>query len=170
METFHSAMQRWLGLGAEAKDLTLIQLSLRAIIVFATMYALIRIAGRRFMAQRNAWDVVLAFLVASVLARAINGTAAFWPNITLGFLIALAYRLIAWLACEFHGFGRLLKGSAVNVVVDGHVQKAALKAHHISVHDLEEDLRLNSNIGDPKAVKLARLERSGDISVEKKSG
>ena len=67
-------LHNWMGLGADAKDLTLLQLVLRAIVVFITMYFMIRIAGRRFMAQKNVFDVVLAFLVASLLARAINGS------------------------------------------------------------------------------------------------
>jgi uncharacterized membrane protein YcaP (DUF421 family) len=168
MTALQNDLHDWLGLGVDPQELTLLQLVLRAVVVFTTMYFMIRIAGRRFMAQRNVFDVVLAFLVASMLARAINGSASFWANIGLGFIVAAGYRTIAWLACEFPRFGTSLKGRAVNVIVDGEVEKASLKRHHVSRHDLEEDLRLTGNIGDPAAVKLARLERSGDISVERK--
>lgn len=120
------------------------------------------------MAQKNVFDVVLAFLVASMLARAINGSASFWANIASGFIVAVAYRAIAWLACEFPSFGAVLKGRAIEIVVNGDVKTDSLKRHHVSLHDLEEDLRLAGNIGDPAAVKLARLERSGEISVERK--
>lgn len=34
--------------------------------------------------------------------------------------------------------------------------------------DLAENLRLNGNTNDPRAVKEARLERSGTVSVIKK--
>jgi uncharacterized membrane protein YcaP (DUF421 family) len=162
-------LQNCLGIGVDPKEFTLPQLLLRSLIVFTTMYLMIRIAGRRFMAQKNACDVVLAFLVASMLARAINGSAAFWANIALGFIIAAVYRLVAWAACEYPCLGRLLKGHAIEVVVDGKVRADALRRHHISLHDLEEDMRLTGNVGDPSDVKLARLERSGDISTERKS-
>jgi uncharacterized membrane protein YcaP (DUF421 family) len=168
METLQLDLHDWMGLGVDPKELTLLQLVLRAIVVFATMYFMIRTAGRRFMAQKNIFDVVLAFLVASMLARAINGSASFWANIGLGFIIVGAYRAIAWLACEFPRFGTFLKGRPVDVIVNGEVKNDPLKRHHVSGHDLEEDLRLAGNIGDPAAVKLARLERSGDISVERK--
>ena len=85
-----------------------------------------------------------------------------------GFIVSAVYRLIAWAACEYSFLGRLLKGRAVDVVVDGNVRADALRRHHVSMHDLEEDMRLTGNVGDPSAVKLARLERSGDISVERK--
>lgn len=160
-------LNNWLGAGVDPKDFTLSQLLLRALIVFTTMYLMIRIAGRRFMAQKNASDVVFAFLVASMLARAINGSASFWPNIALGLIVALTYRFVAWAACRFSLLGQLLKGNPVKVVVDGKVQPDALRRHHVSMHDLEEDMRLNGNVGDTSVVKLARLERSGDISVER---
>ena len=168
MKALQLNLNEWMGLGLDPKDLTLSQLVLRAIVVFGTMYFMVRIAGRRFVAQKNVFDVVLAFLVASLLARAINGSASFWANIGLGFIIAVGYRVIAWVACEVPIFGTLLKGRAVEIVVNGEVKRTALKKHHVSRHDLEEDLRLAGNVGDPAAVKLARLERSGDISVERK--
>jgi uncharacterized membrane protein YcaP (DUF421 family) len=169
MNAFYFHLQHWLGDGVDPKDLTLPQLLLRAVIAFATMYVMIRIAGRRFIAQKNTSDVVLAFLAASMLARDINGSASFWPNIALGLIVAMVYRCLAWAACRFTHFGRWLKGTAVAVVIDGNVQADALRRHHVSRHDLEEDMRLAGNIGDPSMVKLARLERNGDISVERKS-
>jgi uncharacterized membrane protein YcaP (DUF421 family) len=168
MNAFQFHLQSWLGTGVDPKEFTLPQLLLRALIVFTTMYLMIRIAGRRFMAQKNTCDVVLAFLVASMLARAINGSAAFWANIAMGFIIAIVYRLVAWAACEYSFLGKLLKGSPIDVIMNGDVKTNALHRHHVSLHDLEEDLRLNGNVGDASAVRLARLERSGDISVERK--
>lgn len=167
MNMLQFQLNDWLGAGADPKEFTLPQLLLRALIVFVTMYLMVRIAGRRFMAQKNACDIVLAFLVASMLARAINGSAAFWANLALGLIIAVAYRLIAWLACEFPTLGTLLKGRAIEVIINGEVKARALKRHHVSLHDLEEDMRLTGNVGNSETVKLARLERSGDISVER---
>jgi uncharacterized membrane protein YcaP (DUF421 family) len=168
MNALQLHFQNWLGAGVDPKELTLPQLVLRALIVFATLHLMIRIAGRRFMAQKNAYDVVLAFLAASMLARDINGSASFWPNIALGFIVAAGYRLVAWAACKYSTLGQWLKGTPVPVVIDGNVQADALRRHHVSLHDLEEDMRLAGNVGDPSVVKLARLERSGDISVERK--
>jgi uncharacterized membrane protein YcaP (DUF421 family) len=43
-----------------------------------------------------------------------------------------------------------------------------MRRNHVSTHDLEEDLRLNGHIDDVSQVRLARIERSGDISFIKK--
>ncbi len=42
-----------------------------------------------------------------------------------------------------------------------------MNRHHVSEHDLHEDLRLAGNIDDLKEVKIAYLERSGEISVQR---
>ncbi len=39
---------------------------------------------------------------------------------------------------------------------------------HVSMHDLEEDMRLGAHIDDLSKIRLARVERSGDISFIKK--
>jgi uncharacterized membrane protein YcaP (DUF421 family) len=43
-----------------------------------------------------------------------------------------------------------------------------MRRNHISMHDLEEDMRLGAHIDDLSRVRLARVERSGDISFIKK--
>jgi len=43
-----------------------------------------------------------------------------------------------------------------------------MRRNHISKHDLEEDLRLDAELEDASEVKVARVERSGDISFIKK--
>ena len=144
------------------------QLFCRAVIVCFVMYVMIRLAGRRFLAQKNPFDVLLAFLMASLISRAINGSANFWGTVILGLTMAVTYRLLAWLACKSHGFGKLIKGEPEILVTDGVMQQTAMNRHHVSSHDLHEDLRLAGNIDDLKGVKRAQLERSGEISVQRK--
>jgi uncharacterized membrane protein YcaP (DUF421 family) len=42
-----------------------------------------------------------------------------------------------------------------------------MRRNHVSIHDLEEDMHLNGHIDDLSKVRLARVERSGDISFIK---
>ena len=42
-----------------------------------------------------------------------------------------------------------------------------MRINHISEHDLEEDLRLDAATEDFSKIKVARVERSGDISFIK---
>jgi uncharacterized membrane protein YcaP (DUF421 family) len=42
-----------------------------------------------------------------------------------------------------------------------------MRLNHISEHDLEEDMRLDAETEDLSKIKVARVERSGDISFIK---
>jgi len=150
--------------GAEPRDLNTLQVSLRGIVVFAATIWIVRVGEKRFLAQRTAYDAVLSFILASVLSRAINGSAQMIPTLVCGFVLVLAHRFLSFCALRSHRFGCLVKGHDIKVIEQGHVDDEALAAHHISRHDLEEDLRLKG-IESPTQVKEARLERSGDISV-----
>ena len=67
---------RVLGLGAEAKDLTFLQCSIRGIIVFLCALLMVRIGSKRALAEKTAIDTLTIVIVASVLSRSINGPFA----------------------------------------------------------------------------------------------
>jgi uncharacterized membrane protein YcaP (DUF421 family) len=78
------------------------------------------------------------------------------------------HRVFAHLAYYSHGFGILVKGRPDTIVRDGECDSDMMRRNHVSIHDLEEDLRLHAHIDDLSKVRLARVERSGDISFIKK--
>jgi Protein of unknown function (DUF421) len=168
MNAFYNFIDPWLGLGAQPRDLTFLQISLRGIIVFLATLAMIRIGHKRSLARKTAFDAVLIVILASVLSRAINGSSAFFATIGGSVVIVLVHRLFAFIAYHSHWFGCLLKGRPEVIVENGNLVWDAMRRNHISVHDLEEDLRLDAQMEDASKVKVARVERSGDISFIKK--
>src|SRR5438046_672812 len=109
----------FLGLGREAAGLTFVQISLRGLIVFVAALVIVRCGDRRFLSQKTAFDVVLGFILASMLARAVNGTAAFFPTLGGGFILVLLHRCLAYWARRSHTFGLLIKGRSDVIVRDG---------------------------------------------------
>jgi uncharacterized membrane protein YcaP (DUF421 family) len=148
-----------------AADLTFVQISLRAFVVFLVTIAIIRIGDRRFLSQKTAFDAVLGFILASMLARAVNGTASFFPTLGGGVVLVMLHRALAFLSYRSHAIGMLIKGRRDVVVCDGKVDEARMSACHLSEHDLFEDLRLNGNVSRLEDVVLAVFERNGQISV-----
>jgi len=128
---------------------------------------MVRLSSKRSLAEKTAFDAVLLVIVASVLARAINGSAAFWPTLGTGFVLVVLHRLLGAAAYYSHGFGILIKGKAVVLVENGKLQRKNMQLNHISEHDLEEDMRLDAATEDLSKIKVARIERSGDISFIK---
>ena len=54
------------------------------------------------------------------------------------------------------------------IIEDGDFVLSRMQRNHISVHDVEEDMRLSLRDDDISKVKKGRVERSGDISFIRK--
>jgi uncharacterized membrane protein YcaP (DUF421 family) len=152
MSTAVAHLDTLLGLGREAGALTFFQISLRGVVVFVAALVIVRCGDRRFLSQKTAFDAVLGFILASMLARAVNGTAALFPTLGAGLVLVLAY----W-SRRSHTFGVLIKGRSDIIVREGALDEGAARRNRLSEHDVLEDLRLNGL--------LAVLERNGHISV-----
>ncbi len=168
MNAFWNFVRPLLGLGAEPRDLTFIQISLRGVIVFIATLIMVRVGHKRSLSRKTAFDAVLLVILASVLSRAINGSAAFFATLGGGLVLVLLHRLLAFIAFHSHWFGSLIKGLPEVIVEDGDFILGTMRRNHISTHDVEEDMRLSLRDDDISKVKKARVERSGDISFIKK--
>jgi uncharacterized membrane protein YcaP (DUF421 family) len=158
----------WLfGLGVEAQHLALHQILIRAVVIFFATLLIVRIADKRFFAKKTAFDLILGLILASMMARAINGSERLFPTIAAGFLLAFLHRGLGQLACRSKRFGVLVKGSTQTLVEEGAMKTATMQRHRITEDDLFEELRLKG-VERPEQAKLAMLERSGEISVVKK--
>jgi uncharacterized membrane protein YcaP (DUF421 family) len=171
IEGAYTGFKDLIGAELEPKDFTLFQVCLRGVIVFIAALVMVRLADKRFFAKKSAFDVILGFILASMLARVINGSGAFLPSLGGGFLMIGLHRLLGTIAFHSHRFGELIKGGEESLIENGEMKHAAMRKTNITERDLQEDLRLNGQVTDPAEVKIARLERSGHISViPKKSG
>ncbi len=163
-------MKELLGLDLEPRHLTVLQVCLRGGIVFFVTLVLVRLAHKRFMSRMSAFDVVLGLIMASMLARAINGSAPFVPTLVGGLLLVLLHRGIAALSYYSRTIGSLVKGEAQVLVEAGTTLPRAMRRHKISHEDLLEEARLNGKVEKIEDIKVATLERSGQVSVVKKQG
>jgi uncharacterized membrane protein YcaP (DUF421 family) len=170
MNTFSEFLHTLLGIGTEPRDLTFLQVSVRGVIVFIATLIMVRLGSKRSLAEKTAFDAVLIVIIGSMLARAINGSEAFFPTLGTGFVLVFLHRLFGFAAYYSHTFGILVKGEPVVLVQDGNVQRKNMLREHISKHDLEEDMRLDAQTEDLSKIQVARLERSGDISFIKANG
>ena len=167
MNTFSQLLHTLLGLGTEPKDLTFIQVAVRGVIVFIATLIMVRLGSKRSLAEKTAFDAVFIVIIGSMLARAINGSEAFFPTLGTGFVLVFLHRILGFAAYYSHTFGILVKGKPVLLVQDGKMARKNMLWEHISKHDLEEDMRLEAKTEDLSKIHVARLERSGDISFIK---
>jgi len=154
-----------IGVGQDAAHLTFLQIALRGVVVFVATVAMIRCGDRRFLSQKTAFDAVLGFILASMLARAVNGNSAFFPTLGGGFVLVLLHRLLASWSRRSHLVGYLVKGRHDVLIRDGQLDEAVAAGNQLSRRDVLEDLRLHGNVRDVDEVALAVYERNGQIRV-----
>jgi uncharacterized membrane protein YcaP (DUF421 family) len=156
--------QSILGLGVEPKSLNFLQISLRGVIVFIAALIMVRFSDRRSLTKKSPFDILLVVILASVLARPINGSAAFFPTIGGAIMLVLLHRLLAFCSCRFPRLTKAIKGQPWVLVRNGQLHEDVIRRKDISRADVEEDMRLNAKIEGLEKVKIARLEVNGEIS------
>src|SRR6266850_2742884 len=121
MNAFWNFVGPWLGLGVRPDELTFVQISLRGVVVFIATLIMVRLGHKRSLSRKTAFDAVLLVILASVLSRAINGSAAFFATLGGGLILVLLHRLLALIAYHSHSFGCLINGLPEVIIEDGNL-------------------------------------------------
>lgn len=154
-----------LGLERDIAEVNAGQMALRAIAIYMLTLAIVRLGSKRFLGKGSAFDIIAGIMIGSVMSRAINGSAPFFPTLAAGAAMIALHWIFAGLAFHTSWFGTLVKGRSVLLVEDGVVQPEGVQRASLSENDLAEALRLQASVTDPSQVHLAYLERDGNISV-----
>ena len=153
-------------LGLNASHLTLLQMMIRAILIFFVAILLIRISGLRTLGKLSAFDNLTTLIMGAILGRAIvvADQPFFESLITVG-LIMILHRALAWLTFRSKIAGTLIKGEPIVLMKNSHWQNNNLRRTDISIDDIEEALRQDLHASSMDTVKDIYLERSGKISM-----
>jgi uncharacterized membrane protein YcaP (DUF421 family) len=146
--------------------LKLHQIAARAAAVYIIGLTIVRLGKSRLIGRVTSLDVLLGFILGSLLSRGITGHASISGTALSSAVIVFVHWLLTMGACRSHSFGRLLKGNAVLLVKDGEQDGSAMQNCHISRHDLEEEARLKS-VEHMRDIHLAYKERNGEVSIIK---
>ncbi len=139
---------------------------LKAVIVYAFLWAILRIAGRRTLSQMTAFDFVLFLLIGSAMQRALTGQDYSLTNafVIVATLIILDV-LLSFARRDLTAFGKVLKGVSTIVVEDGRPLAWRMRRARLREDDVLEAARRRHGIESLAQVKFAILESSGEISI-----
>src|ERR687891_436755 len=87
MDAIEEALRLTLGLGLQGEQIKVMQMGLRAVIVYVVTVAIVRLGKKRFMGRTTAFDVILGIMLGSIVSRGVTGNAPLVP--TLGAAAAL---------------------------------------------------------------------------------
>lgn len=153
-----------LGIGVPRVDLTPINMGLRALLIYLIGIILVRISTKRIAGKPTTFDIMIVLILGSILSRAVNGDAPMIATIVSTFALVLAHYILSFLTFYFSLAGAFLKGKPTVLIEDGKIHRQNLRNSLISENDLLSALRLKGK-AYPDEVKLAVLERNGEISV-----
>ena len=159
-------MEIWLGTGEE---LSMIQMGLRALLMFMVALFLVRLGGMRILGRKSGVDFVIIIMLGGVLVRGIVGASPFMSTIGAGFVMILVNKLLTELSARWPLVGNWVKGKPVVLYKDGQIQWMQMHQLGVSQSDLLTSLRLETHSKDLDDVEIALLEPNGRISFMLKS-
>jgi len=146
------------------QHLAIHQAMIRGVFIYLVVLAIIRVGKSRSIGRISPLDVLLGFILGSLVSRGITGHASLSGTAGASAALVAVHWVLTLLACRSHWFGNLVKGHADVIVENGHPRTEHLLKHHISKHDLDEFIR-NKGIDDISKVRAAYKERNGEVSV-----
>jgi uncharacterized membrane protein YcaP (DUF421 family) len=145
-------------------------LVLRAIVLYAFMYGLTRIIGRRELSSLEPFDLILLIVLGDAIQQGLTQDDY---SVTGAFLVIGTFALLqvftSVMSFHFKRLRPILEGEPIIVVEDGEPIEKNLRRERLTVEEIAAQARLQQ-IEKLSEVKWAVLETSGQISFIKKSG
>ena len=148
-----------------APEKPVLELILRAVLVYVFLVAALRLSGRRELAQMTTFDLVLVLILSNAVQNSINAG----DNSLGGGLISAATLLslnwmVGYSAYRWRGFRRLVQGRPLAIVTHGRVHTQALHKEQITLEELRSALR-KQGIGTISECKTVILEPDGTLTA-----
>lgn len=138
----------------------------RTVLVYLVVVILLRLLGRRTVAQLNAFDLVVLLLISNVVQNAIIGPDDSFIGGVIGVVTLLVLNtVVVWGVRRHERLDGWVEGKTVRLVHDGEVDRDAIK--HLGIR--EADLRvamLNQGAEGFHDVQQADMYPSGAIVVD----
>jgi uncharacterized membrane protein YcaP (DUF421 family) len=144
---------------------------LRAIGCYLLLIVIIRISGKRGLAQITIFDLVLLLLISQTVGQALIGNDS---SITGAAIIAVTLAVVNHVndlvAHRWAEMSHVLDDAPLVLIQNGELYEDRLAQMKIRVDDILESARLDEGLERLDQVKHAVLERSGAISIIPRDG
>jgi len=152
----------------EGKDLSILQMSCRGVVVFIIALLLIRISGRRSFGVRTALDNIISISLGAILSRAVVGASDFAAVVVTCFVIVLMHRLFGWFISTSKRFGKIMEGNKIKLYEDGKFLHSNMHRALVCEEDIMQGVRKSALTEDMNTIDKVYIERNGEISAIRK--
>jgi uncharacterized membrane protein YcaP (DUF421 family) len=143
---------------------------LRACVVFAFLFVLLRWIGKKHVGELAPFDLIVLLILSETVQNAMisDDKSLVGGIVSAATLIAItqAMNYVSW---RFKRAARFLEGTPKILVRHGRCIDAVLRSEQVTIAELTEAMRSHgcANIAD---VRVAILENNGKISIIKREG
>jgi uncharacterized membrane protein YcaP (DUF421 family) len=144
-------------------DVSVWEKVVRTVAVYLVLAVLIRLAGKRDLAQLNAFDLVVVLLLSNVVQNAVIGLDNSFLGGAIGATVLVAFNAVVVRAArESTVVSRALEGTPTVLARDGAWDDEALRREGLRKADVEAALR-RQNANSVSDVETVSIEPGGSI-------
>jgi uncharacterized membrane protein YcaP (DUF421 family) len=139
---------------------------LKALLVYLVLWLLIRISGRRTLAELSTFDFILFLVIGGATQRALIGQDYSLTNafVVIATLIVVDIT-VGILERDYKFFSKIVKGVPTILVDDGHLLTGRMRRARVTADEILERARTAHGLETLDQIKYAILESSGEISI-----
>src|SRR3954469_20572838 len=139
---------------------------LRAVAMYSFLLVLVRLSGKRALAEVTVFDFILLLVISEATQQAMTGNDFSVTNgVILVTTLVMLDRISDWVSSRSDRADRVLNDLPLLLVDDGQVLQDRLKWSQVQEHDIMESARKDHGLERFDQIRYAVLERSGGISV-----
>jgi uncharacterized membrane protein YcaP (DUF421 family) len=140
---------------------------IRAVIIYALVFALTRALGRRELSTLQPFDLILLVVIGDLIQSGVTQSDLSVTGVLLVVCtIGILQVLTSYLSFRFRGVRSALQGEPIVLVQNGQLIDRNMRRERLTLDDLAEKARL-SEIASIDQIRWAVLETNGNISFIK---
>lgn len=138
----------------------------RSIIIYFFLMLVIRISGKRTLAEITVFDFVLILVIGDASQQSITGPDYSIINaIIIVATLILLDMIFSFIKSRFKKIEKIMDGSPLILLKDGKCIKDNLKVTSVDEEDVLEAARKSHGLENMQQIKYAILEKDGSISI-----
>jgi uncharacterized membrane protein YcaP (DUF421 family) len=141
---------------------------IRAAVVFAFLFLLMRMLGRRELSSMEPFDIILLVVIGDLVQQGVTQSDYSVTGALLAVsTIALLTVLVSWTSFRVGKLRPILAGEPIVLIEDGELIEKNLRRQRLTGEEVEQEARLEQ-ITSLDDVRWAILETNGEISFVEK--
>ncbi|MBH0023489.1 DUF421 domain-containing protein [Salinibacterium sp. SWN248] len=132
---------------------------------YSTLLIVLRISGKRTLAQLNVFDFVVTVALGSIFATLLLNTDVSWSEGLAAFAVIAALQfVVAAVTARWPAARKVVTSSPILLLSDGEMRHDALKRSRLTESEVRQAIR-GSGSGGVSEIKCVVLETNGKLSV-----